>query len=155
MKRIDHSVRVPYKIFVIIGISYELAQSLYVGAPIGSEHRVYRKALIAFVVPKYAILEELIGQFGPVFVFNFIVELIVNDADPRADAGQRPYIKRYIGIGKSFQNPDVQPGRWTATAERDGSSAVLVVPLFGWVAVIDPPLNLLVSIALLCSDRVI
>ena len=27
---------------------------------------------------------------------------------------------------KSFQNPDVQPGRWTTTAERNGSLYLLV-----------------------------
>ncbi|MGY2902327.1 hypothetical protein ACVWVY_001348 [Bradyrhizobium sp. URHC0002] len=82
---------------------------------------------IAFIVSKHAILEELIGQFGPVcvfnffFVFNVIAELIVNNANPGADAGQCPHIKLYVGSGKSFQNPDVQPGRWTTTAERNGS----------------------------------
>ena len=101
----------------------ELIQGLGVAAPIRSKHRIYRKALIAFVVSKHAILEELIGQFGPVLCFQRLTELIVDDPNPRADAGQSPHIKLYIGSGKSFQNPDVQPGRWTTTAERNGFSA--------------------------------
>ena len=39
-------------------------KSLDVAEPIRSEHRVYRKALVAFIVPKHVVLEELIGLFG-------------------------------------------------------------------------------------------
>jgi len=63
------------------------------------------------------VLEELMGLPG----FVGSIELIIDYPNPRADAGQRPHIKRYIVGGKSFQNPDVQSGRWTTTAERNGS----------------------------------
>ena len=79
-----------------------LFSRLCVAAPIRSNILlVDRKVFIAFIVSKYAIFEELIGQFSSVFVFNlfvfnFIAELIVNNANPGADAGQCPYIKLYI-----------------------------------------------------------
>ena len=126
LEDIHHSVRVPEEVFIVVAVGDEVIQSLYVAAPIRSENGVYRKARIAFVVPKNSILEELIGQFGPVFVFdffvfNFIAELIVNNANPCADAGQCPHIKRYIVGGERFQNPDVQPCCRSTTAERNRS----------------------------------
>src|ERR1700688_1459308 len=82
----------------------------------------YGKALIAFIVSKHTIFEELIGLFGPVFVSDYlIIVLVINDANPSADAGQCPHIKRYIISGKSFQNPDVQSCCRPTTAERNCS----------------------------------
>src|SRR5260370_6559583 len=112
----------PIEVFIIVGVGDEVIQGLYVAAPIWSEDGVYGKALIAFIVSKHAIPEEFIGLVGPIFIF---IELIVDDPNPSADAGQCPHIKCYLGLyiggGKSFQNPDVQACCRSTTAERNCS----------------------------------
>src|ERR1700730_4892788 len=118
LEDIHHSVRVPQEVFIIVGVGDEAIQSFYVAAPIRSEDGVYGKALIAFVVSKNAILEELVSLLYLIFL---VIPLIINDPNPSADAGQCPHIKRYTGGGKSFQNPDVQPCCRSTTAERNRS----------------------------------
>ena len=109
-----HLVRLPSEITVTFGIGDEVLEGLDVGVPIRPEYGVYGETLIAFIVPKYAVPEEFIGQFGSAFVFffeGFFIELIVDDANPGADARQRPHIKliveRLAVLCKCFQNPDV------------------------------------------------
>src|SRR5258708_39469074 len=62
---IHHFVWIPIEIFIIVRVSDEVTQSLPGAAPIRPEHGIYGKALIAFIVSKHTILEELIGLFGP------------------------------------------------------------------------------------------
>src|SRR6478609_5919761 len=101
---------------IVLGIHDEAGQSpAHASCSIWTKHGVYGEALIAFVVSKHAILEELIGLFRPGFVFNSI-KLIVDDPNPGADAGQSPHLKLYICVGKGFQNPDVQSCCRTASA---------------------------------------
>src|SRR6202011_4747423 len=70
---IHHFVRLPSELFVVGWVSNEVVEGVYVAGPIRPEYRVDRKALIAFIVSKHAVLEELIGLFGPIFIF---IELI-------------------------------------------------------------------------------
>ncbi len=88
LKGLHHPVRIPGEVLIIIGVGYEFIQRFKVIAPVRSEYGIYRKALIAFIVAKYPIPEKFIGLFDVV-----VIELIVDDPDPGADAGQRPYVK--------------------------------------------------------------
>ena len=63
LEGIQHSVRIPGEIPIIVGVGDEFIQRLYVAAPVRSEYGIYRKAFIAFIVPKNDILEKFVGQF--------------------------------------------------------------------------------------------
>jgi hypothetical protein len=110
------------EVFIIIRLTNEVIEGVYVAAPIGAEYGIDGEALIAFIISKHAVPEEFVCLFD----FFIFIALIVDDPNPRADAGQCPHIKRYLGgyIGgvKSFQNTDVQPCCRPTTAERNCSS---------------------------------
>jgi hypothetical protein len=100
-----------------VRLTNEVIEGVYVAAPIRAEYGIDGEALIAFIISKHAVPEELVCLFD----FFIFIALIVDDSDPSADAGQCPHIKRYTGGVKSFQNTDVQPCCRPTTAERNCS----------------------------------
>src|SRR5215813_10936634 len=113
---IHHPVRQPY-ILIILRLGQKSHQSPCVAEPIWSKYRVYRKALIGFIIPKHVVLEEIVRLFD---LFAWIA-LIVDKPDPCADARQRPYIKLYSGLGETVQHPDMQSCRRSTTSQRNCS----------------------------------
>ncbi len=86
-----HSVRVPEEVFIVVAVGDELFRAFMLLRQSGSENGVYRKARIAFVVPKNAILEELIGQFDPslrrLFRFQLHRRMDCKQCQPTRDLG--------------------------------------------------------------------
>ena len=90
---------------VVFDIQIDISSRLGVAEPVRSKHRIYWKALVAFVISKHVVLEELMGQLGIVGP----IELIVDYSNPRTDAGQGPHFKLYLGAARASRTPMCSP----------------------------------------------
>ena len=68
-------------ILVVFDIKQEIPDRFGVGAPIRRKYRIHRKALEDLVIAKH-ITEEFVSLFNAIT----LLELVVDDADPGADA---------------------------------------------------------------------
>src|SRR6185312_6565575 len=93
----------------------KLEHSSVVRAHVRTEHGIHGKARIGFVVPKHAVMEEFVGLLDLLAG----VALIIDEADPGADARKRPHIELDPGLGEPLEDTDMQPGRRSAAGERD------------------------------------